>query len=102
LFAVVGVVELERAGNAEKSAGRFSVSERRRSWLASSVWVRVCGPRDSKRVRKEEAIVAAVGEHDADAEEKRRLERWGERKRVRAEYRVVAGERSMVCGDTIR
>lgn len=40
---------------------RFRVRERSWSWLASSVWVRVWGPRDWKRERNLEAMVEAEG-----------------------------------------
>jgi hypothetical protein len=72
LVAVGVVVVLESAGEEGKREGRLRVRERRRSWFGSRVWVRIWGPSDWKRLRKEVAIVDAEMDED---EEKRRLRR---------------------------
>jgi hypothetical protein len=72
LGAVGVVVVLESAGEEGKREGRLRVRERRRSWFGSRVWVRIWGPSDWKRLRKEVAIVDAEMDED---EEKRRLRR---------------------------
>lgn len=85
---------LERCGDAGKREGRLSVKERRRSWFASRVCERVCGPKDWKRERNEVAIVdAEASEVD---EEKRRWERraWVVR-RDRAVHRQAGVERNI-------
>jgi hypothetical protein len=88
LVAVGVVVVLESAGEEGKSEGRFRVRERRRNWFGSMVWVRIWGPSDWKRLRKEVAIV------DAEDEEKWRLRRCLVRGR---EGRRVTVVRSIVA-----